>query len=62
MALGHTGVQRGKRVLVILKSGERLIDHFKYRNDLAVFLREAGRVEKERMRSLSIYKGPVAGE
>jgi len=44
--LGHTAARRGKRVLVILRDGTRLVDRFEERNDRQVRLREHGWIAK----------------
>lgn len=56
MPLGHTAAHRGKRVLVILRDGTRLVDRFEERNDRQVRLRKHGWIDKEDLRSLSIYR------
>lgn len=55
MPLGHTGTYRGKKVLVILKTGERIVDHFYERTKTHVILRERGKIHKEKIRVFSIY-------
>ena len=54
--LGHTGAPRGKRVLVILRDGQRIVDKFVERTDTAVVLQSAGRILKKNIRSFSILR------
>lgn len=54
----HTATKKGKRVHVILKSGEKLIDHFEGRTDRHVFLRARGRIAKSEIRAFSDYRAP----
>ena len=56
MRIGHTAVHRGKRVLVILRSGERFEDVFEERTDRSVRLRGHGWLAKKELRALSLLK------
>ncbi len=56
MRLGHMAVHPGKRVLVILRNGERIEDRFVTRTDRDVVLELAGRIPVRRIRSLSPWR------
>ena len=52
----HTTAKRGKRVLVVLHTGEHFVDHFEERLSAAYVFRKRGRIVAKRIRSLSIYR------
>lgn len=50
---GHTAVHPGKRVLVVLRNGERFEDRFMGRTDRWVEFQGRGRVQKSEIRFLA---------
>lgn len=59
MGLGHTGCHTGKRVLVTLRDGTKIIDKFVDRTKSFIILEREGRIHKKRLRNFSIYKEQV---
>jgi hypothetical protein len=57
MRTGHLSVTQGKRVIVWLRDGSRLVDHFVAKRTNYVELRAHGRVNCALIRTISIYKG-----
>lgn len=51
MGTPHTRTTKGKRVLVILHDGTRLVDRFEERTDRQIRLREKGWVNKSEVRA-----------
>lgn len=56
MRVPHTGCNKGKRVRVILRTGETFIDTFLERTNKHVFLKNAGRIAKDTIRAFTIWK------
>ena len=56
----HTRVHKGKKVLVLLRDGTRLVDKFHAYTSTAIVLYEYGAVAKADLRSMSIVRGPQA--
>jgi len=54
--LGHTAVHKGRRVLVVLRSGELFIDRFIERTGRDIRLEGRGKVAKKDLRVMSLYK------
>ena len=54
---GHTSVRQGKRVIVLLRSGEKLIDVFMGKKSSYIELRDAGKIDRNLIRTIGIYKG-----
>ena len=54
----HTRVHKGKKVLVLLRDGTRLVDRFHAYTSTAIVLSEHGAVAKVDLRSMSIVRGP----
>lgn len=52
----HNQVYRGKKVLVILRSGEKFVDYYVDTHNKKLEFKDAGRVEKINIRSMTIYK------
>ena len=52
----HTATFRGKRVLVILRDGTRIIDRFLDRTDRKVLLKDYGWIPKSKLRALAPYR------
>ncbi len=54
----HTRVHKGKKVLVLLRDGTRLVDRFHAYTSTTIVLYEHGAVAKADLRFLSIVRGP----
>jgi hypothetical protein len=54
----HTRVHKGKKVLVLLRDGTRLVDKFQTYTSTTIVLYEHGAVAKADLRSMSIVRGP----
>jgi hypothetical protein len=54
-------VHKGKKVLVLLRDGTRLVDKFQVYTSTTVVLDAYGAVAKADLRSMSIMRGPQAG-
>ena len=54
----HTRVHKGKKVLVLLRDGTRLVDRFHAYTSTTIVLSEHGAVAKADLRSMSIMRGP----
>jgi hypothetical protein len=54
----HTRVHKGKKVLVLLRDGTRLVDKFQAYTSTTIVLYEHGAVAKVDLRSMSIVRGP----
>jgi hypothetical protein len=54
----HTRVHKGKKVLVLLRDGTRLVDRFHAYISTTIVLYEHGAVAKADLRSMSIVRGP----
>jgi hypothetical protein len=56
----HTRVHKGKKVLVLLRDGTRLVDKFQAYTSTTIVLDAYGAVAKADLRSMSIVRGPQA--
>ena len=56
----HTRVHKGKKVLVLLRDGTRLVDTFQAYTSTTIVLDAYGAVAKADLRSMSIVRGPQA--
>jgi hypothetical protein len=56
-ATTHTSVNRGKRVIVTLKNGERFIDRFRERVGKGIVLEKHGLIRGRDLRAMTIYRG-----
>ena len=54
--LKHSAVARGKRVLVVLYTGERIIDKFLDRGNGWLLLAEHGKIKLEDIRCVTIWR------
>ena len=54
----HTRVHKGKKVLVLLRDGTRLVDRFHAYTSTTIVLAEHGAVAKAALRSMRIVRGP----
>ena len=54
----HTRVPKGKKVLVLLRDGTRLVDRFHAYTSTTIVLYEHGAVAKADLRSMSIVRSP----
>ena len=60
MRLSHTRTTKGKKVMVILRDGRRIIGHFEERrNARGIRLREVGWIPKSELRAFIICKGEM---
>ena len=57
MGCAHTNFARGKRVLVTLRDGTSRIDWFVEARSKFIVLKNAGRVNREDLKSIQIPKG-----
>jgi hypothetical protein len=55
----HTSVRKGKRVRIVLRDGEEIIDKFDNGTDRFVFLEGGRKIEKVTIRSFGIYRAKV---
>lgn len=53
----HSSVRKGKRVVVLLRDGTRILDRFVERTDRWIVLEKHGRIAKEDLRSLILDRG-----
>lgn len=53
----HKDFRRGKRVLVILRSGERIVDKFMSNDSLGITLDTYGHINNKDIRAITIWKG-----
>lgn len=53
---GHLSVQQGKRVLVVMKSGDHKIKKFKERKGSLVEFYDGSKIPTKDIRTLSIYQ------
>lgn len=56
MRTSHLSVQKGKRVLIILRTGERIIAKFVEKKNARIIL-DIGEIQTKDIRVLSLYKG-----
>ena len=56
----HTRVHKGKKVLVLLRDGTRLVDRFHAYTSTTIVLSAHGAVAKADLRSMSLVRGPQA--
>lgn len=52
----HTSTQKGKRVLIILKNGDKLIGKFKDKKSGFVITEEHGKIRTSDMKAMTICK------
>lgn len=52
----HTSTQKGKRVLIILKNGDKIIGKFKDKKSGYVILEEHGKIKTSDMKAMTICK------
>lgn len=53
----HTSCKKGKRVIVTLKDGTRILDKFVEKKSKGIVLEEAGFINGQDIRAFSIYRG-----
>ena len=53
----HTSFRQGKRILIILKDGGRIVDKCMGNKSGCLIMQREGRVSLSKIRSASIYKG-----
>lgn len=52
----HTSTYKGKRILIILKNGEKLIGRFKDKKSGFVITEEHGRISTSQIKAMTICK------
>lgn len=52
----HTSTYKGKRILIILKDGRKLVGRFKDKKSGAIFTEEHGRIPTDQVKAMTIYK------
>lgn len=57
----HTSTYKGKRILIILKDGTKIIDKFKDKKSGYVYTENNGKISTKIMKAMTIYKD-VTGE
>lgn len=53
---GHTSVQRGKRVLVVMVDGVHIVAKFKEHRDRWIFFYDRPKISTKSIRTLSLYR------
>ena len=53
----HTQFRKGQRVILTLRDGTRIIDHYDEREGRFVRLRKRGRIRCCQIRAMTIYRG-----
>lgn len=53
----HTSCKKGKRVIVTLTNGTRILDKFVEKKSKGIILEENGFVNGQKIRAFSIYRG-----
>lgn len=59
MRCPHTSFRQGKRLRIVLRSGEIFEDHFVERKGRFLILRERGRISFSDLRSAGVARGNV---
>jgi hypothetical protein len=52
----HTSTYKGKRILIILNDGTKLVGKFKEKKSGAVYTEEHGRISTSNMKAMTIFK------
>lgn len=52
----HTSFNKGKRIIIILKNGDKFIDKYLGHKSGYIILKEKGRLKVNKIRSTGIYK------
>lgn len=53
----HKDFRKGKRILVILRSGEQIVDKFISNDSLGITLDVYGHIKNKDIRAITIWKG-----
>lgn len=53
---GHTSVQRGKRVLVVMVGGDHIVAKFKEHRDRWIHFYDREKISTKAIRTLSLYR------
>jgi hypothetical protein len=56
----HTWFRKGQRVILTLRDGTRIIDHYDERESSFVRLRRHGRIKRCTIRAMTVYRGQKA--
>ncbi len=52
----HTSTNKGKRILIILKDGRKIVDKFKDKKSGYIITEEHGKISTSLVKSMTIYK------
>ncbi len=52
----HTSTYKGKRILIILKDGKKIVDKFKDKKSGWIITEEYGKISTSLVKSMTIYK------
>ncbi len=52
----HSSTYKGKRILIILKDGRKIIDKFKDKKSGMIITEEHGRIPTDQVKAMTIYK------
>ena len=52
----HNQVYRGKKVLIIMRNGDKFIDQYLDTHNKKLEFKNSGRIEKNLIRSMTIYR------
>lgn len=55
----HTSTYKGKRILIILKDGQKIVDKFKDKKSGWIITEEYGKISTKLVKSMTIYKAGV---
>ena len=55
----HSSTYKNKRVYVVLKDGTSFVDKFKDSKSGFIFLEDAGRIKKSKVRTMTIFRHQV---
>lgn len=52
----HTSTYKGKRILIILTDGQKLVGKFKEKKSGAIYTEEHGRISTSQIKAMTIFK------
>jgi hypothetical protein len=53
----HTSTYKGKKILIILKDGTKIIDRFKDKKSGTIITENHGKIKTSLVKAMTIYKG-----
>ena len=53
----HTSTYKGKRILIILKDGTKIVDKFKDKKSGMIITEKHGKIRTDTVKAMTIYKG-----